>query len=105
MRAETRIERPAVGSSSRVCRRHAAPIEGAVLDRFGNVWRCDLLLSRQIGNGASQSQNAVVSACGKAQLLNGAAQKILAHQVNTAEVAYFARTHVCIGKQVGLISK
>lgn len=63
------------------------PIQGSVLDRFGDVAGVDLLFSRQVGDGAGQLEDAVVGAGGETQGVEGLLQQIPGLRIQAAVTA------------------
>ncbi len=63
------------------------PVQGPVLDRFGDVTGVDPLFSCQIGDGASQFEYAIVSAGRETQSVKGLFQQIPGLRIQWAMVA------------------
>ncbi len=81
---------------------HSLPvgaIEGAVLDGFGNVAGLDFLDTLEVGHGAGDAQDAVVSARGQAEARDRIFHLLLALGVELAESAQGARRHLSIAVQ------
>ena len=71
----------------------------AVLQRFGEVRGLDRIGTREIGDGASYLQQAVVGASGEAEALARRFQEALAGFVQDADAAHLARTHVGVARE------
>ncbi len=68
--------------------RHSRPqlaVEGAILNGFGDVFRCEPLRPRQIGNGAGHFQNAIVGAGAELQLVHRHLEEFQRRFVERAE--------------------
>src|SRR2546421_721904 len=71
-------------------------VEGAVLYGFRYVRDLDLFRASEVGDGATDLQNPVVSAAREAQLLNGGAEEILHIVLDRAKLFDLLGPHLSV---------
>jgi hypothetical protein len=72
------------------------PVHGAVLDRFADMLRGNLIHAREIGNSAPKFKNSVIRSGAQIQFLHGHPKHSFASFVQLAVSADHLRTHPCI---------
>lgn len=69
----------------------------AILDGLGQMGDLDAFAARQIGDGASQFEDAMIGAGAELELAHGGAQQAAAGVVDPAERAHLGHTHIGVG--------
>jgi hypothetical protein len=77
-----------------------AAIQGPVLDGFGEVWNGQVVCSVQVGYGASDLQDAIVSARSESLLLHCALEKAFGVGAEFTVSANLAGRHLRVGEDV-----